>query len=85
MSEKRGLIIHFIDGSKKLLEFPQQIADADVAAAAKIKEALEARHLVIEAEGALVVIPFENVKYLQVYPAPKKLPSNVIRGASFRE
>ena len=85
MAEKRGLIIHFMDGSKKTLEFPQQVADADVAAAAKIKEALEARHLVIEAEGALVVIPFENVKYLQAYPAPKKLPANVIRGASFKE
>jgi hypothetical protein len=85
MAEKRGLIIHFMDGSKKLLEFPQQVADSDVAAAAKIKQALEARHLVIEADGALVVIPFENIKYLQAYPAPKKLPSNAIRGASFKD
>jgi len=85
MAEKRGMIIHFMDGSKKLLEFPQQVADADVAAAAKIKEALEARHLLIEADGALIVIPFENVKYLQAYPAPKKLPANVIRGASFKD
>jgi hypothetical protein len=85
MAEKRGLIIHFMDGSKKLLEFPQQVADSDVAAAAKIKQALEARHLVIEADGALVVIPFENIKYLQAYPAPKKLPANTIRGASFKD
>jgi len=85
MSEKRGIIIHFMDGSKKLLEFPQQVADSDASAAAKLKEALEARKLVIEAEGALIVIPFENVKYLQVYPAPKKLPAGVIRGASFKD
>jgi hypothetical protein len=85
MSEKRGLIIHFMDGTKKVLEFPQQVADGDVAAAAKLKEALDARHLVIQAEGALVVIPFENIKYLQVYPAPKKLPAGVIRGASFKD
>jgi len=25
------------------------------------------------------------VKYLQVYPSPKKLPSGVIRGASFKD
>jgi hypothetical protein len=31
------------------------------------------------------VIPFDNVKYLQVHPAPKKLPAGVIRGASFRD
>lgn len=85
MSERRGLIIHFMDGTKKVLEFPQQIADNDAGAAARLKEALDARHLMIEAEGALIVIPFENIKYLQAYPAPKKLPAGVIRGASFKD
>jgi hypothetical protein len=83
MSEARRMIIHFIDGSKKLLEFPAQAADA--VSADKIKEVLESRHLALEAEGALVVIPLENVKYIQVSPAPKKLPSGVIRGASFKD
>ena len=87
MDEKprRGMLIHFMDGTKKLLEFPQQVADSDATAAARVKEALEARHLVLEAEGALLVIPFESIKYLQVHPAPKKLPPGVIRGASFRD
>ena len=52
--EKRGMIIHFTDGTKKLLEFPQQVADGDAQAASKLKEALEAHHLVLEAEGALL-------------------------------
>jgi hypothetical protein len=85
MAEQRRLIIHFVDGSKKLLEFPQQTADGDATMAARLKEALEARHLVIEAEGALVVIPFENIRYLQAYPAPKKLPSYAIKGAAFKD
>ena len=83
--EKRGMIIHFSDGTKKVLEFPQQVADSDANAAARIKEALDARHLTLEAEGALIVVPLENVKYLQVYPAPRKLPPGVIRGASFKD
>ena len=83
MPEQRRLIIHFVDGSKKLLEFPPQVADATMAA--RLQEALEARHLVIEADGALVVIPFENIRYLQAYPAPKKLPSYAIKGASFKD
>jgi len=83
MPEQRRLIIHFVDGSKKLLEFPQQVADASVAA--KLQEALEARHLVIEADGALVIIPFENIRYLQAYPAPKKLPAYAIKGATFKD
>ena len=82
---KRGMIITFTDGSRKLLEFPQQVADTDTAGLARIKEALEARHLLLEAEGALLVIPFENVKYIQVHPAPKRLPTGVIRGASFKD
>ena len=85
MAEQRSLTIHFVDGSKKLLEFPQQIADSDATMAARLNEALEARHLVIEADGSLVVIPFENIRYLQAYPAPKKLPSYAIKGASFKD
>ena len=83
--EKRGMIIHFTDGTKKVLEFPPQVAPGDANVALKLKEMLDERHLVIEADGALVVIPFENVKYVQVYPAPKKLPSGVIKGASFKD
>ncbi|HEY8251923.1 MAG TPA: hypothetical protein VIG70_15085 [Burkholderiales bacterium] len=85
MPEQRRLIIHFVDGSKKLLEFPQQVADGDATMAARLKEALEARHLVIEADGALVIIPFENIRYLQAYPAPKKLPGYAIKGATFKD
>jgi hypothetical protein len=81
----RGMTIHFTDGSKKTLEFPRQIAETDSTMALRIKDALEARHIVLEAEGALIVIPFDNVKYVQVHPAPKKLPPGVIRGASFKD
>jgi hypothetical protein len=82
---KRGMIIHFTDGSRKTLEFPQQMADTDSTTALRIKDALDARHIVLEAEGALIVIPFDNVKYVQVHPAPKKLPPGVIKGASFKD
>jgi hypothetical protein len=81
--EKRGIVIHFMDGSTKTLEFPKQAPD-DQTQAHRLKEALEARSLVIEAEGALVVIPFDNIKYLQAYPSPAKLPEFTIRGASFK-
>lgn len=83
--EKRGMIIYFTDGTKKVLEFPQQLPDGDANLAEKLKGVLEARHLTIEADGALVVIPLQNVKYIQTYPAPKKLPAGVIRGASFKD
>jgi len=83
--EKRGMIIHFTDGSKKVLEFPPQLADNDASMAEKLRAILSGRNLTIEADGALVLIPLENVKYIQSYPAPKKLPAGVIRGASFKD
>ena len=61
------------------------MADGDATIAARLKDALQQRHLVVEADGALVIIPFENIRYLQAYPAPKKLPSYAIKGASFKD
>jgi hypothetical protein len=82
MTNKREMTIHYMDGSKMKLDFPQQ-APSEGAQVIKLKEALSARHLVVEVDGALLVIPFENIKYVQAYPAPAKLPENAIRAASF--
>jgi len=30
----------------------------------------------------LLVIPFDNVRYIEAHPAPEKLPEYIIRGAS---
>jgi hypothetical protein len=79
------MLIHFNDGSKKLVEFPTPVADGDANLAGHLREALDARHLVLEADGTLVVIPVESIKYLQSYPAPQKLPAFAIRGARFKD
>src|SRR5215813_7244379 len=82
MADKRAIIIHYMDGSEMKLDMPVQTPN-ESAQVIKLKEALAARHLVVEADGALLIIPFENVKYIQAYPAPKKLPEHAIRAASF--
>ena len=81
----RTMIIHFNDGSQRRLDFPAPVTDSDANVVTRIAEALEARHLVFEAEGALVVIPVESIKYLQSFPAPRKLPAYAITGVTFRE
>ena len=83
--QKRSMIIHFNDGSKRLFEFPSPVADGDANLAARLKEALDARYLVLEADGAMLVIPVESIKYLQSTPAPKKLPAYAITGVRFRD
>jgi hypothetical protein len=34
-----------------------------------------------EVEGRLLIIPVRNVKYIEVSPAPPKLPKGVLLGA----
>ncbi len=82
MADKRELTIHYMDGSQMKLDFPVQ-ATNESAQVIKLRELLAARHVVVEADGALLIIPFENIKYIQAYPAPKQLPENAIGAASF--
>ena len=82
MKDQRGLTIHFTDGSKMSLDFPKQTENPG-AAAMKLEDVLKNRYMLFEAEGTLLFVPFENVKYLQLYPAPKNvLGHTYIKGAS---
>jgi hypothetical protein len=81
MKNERSLTIHFMDSSKLSLRFPKQTAN-EHAAVLKLKEVLNTRQLLVEADGALLVIPFENIKYIQAYPAPKRLPETTVVAAS---
>jgi len=37
--------------------------------------------LAVEVEGRLMIIPVNNIKTMEVFPAPEKLPAMVIRDA----
>ena len=81
MKPPRGLTIYFVDGTSMRLEFPAQ-ADNAYGAVLKMKEVIKDRQLILEVEGALLLFPFENIKYFQIYPVPvDKLPSDVVKGA----
>jgi hypothetical protein len=83
MAKTRHMTIHFTDGSKLSVAFPTQSQD-DVLMASKIQKALDANQLAIDVDGEMFVIPMNSVKYLQVTPAPEKLPDSVIRGATLK-
>ena len=83
MANKRFLNIHFIDGSKLSVTFPQQSDDFSQISS-RVQKALEANQLAIEIDGELCVIPMNNIKYLQVNPAPEKLPDTVIRNGALK-
>ena len=81
MADERGMTIHFTDGSKMSLSFPKQ-TKSDETVSVRLEKVLERKTLLVEADGALLVFPFSNIKYLQVYPTPPKLPDYVIKDAS---
>jgi hypothetical protein len=83
MTKKRFLTVHFTDGSKLSMSFPQQTDDFSQIAN-RVQKALDANQLAIELDGELFVIPMNNIKYLQVNPTPEKLPDSVIRGGALK-
>ena len=79
MTQKRNMVIHFMDGTKIAYDFPKQVEDLLVAS--RMAKLLENQYVVVEADGAMFFYPVNNIKSIQLYPIPKKLPDYVIHGA----
>ncbi len=80
MAQRVTGTIHFMDGSKLSLQWPRQAGTDPQTVAANVKKALEVDRIVAEVDGTLLVIPMRNVKYIQITPAPEKLPAGILRG-----
>ena len=87
---ERMLTLHFIDGSKLQFEFESQ-AQSEAARQIKLSDFMTSRHLVIEAEGSVLVFPVANIKYMAFSiptltrkGAASSLPKHAIVGARIR-
>lgn len=76
------LVIRFVDGTEERLQYARLPQD-DVNLVARIEEALNAKHLVVEVEGKLVIYPFQSIKAIEIFPVPAKLPRVVMKNARF--
>jgi len=81
MTPTRGLKLHFNDGSSLTLSFPQQKPN-EAARELMAEEILKRRMLTVEADGGLMIIPFENLKYFTFYPVGETLPKATVKGAT---
>ncbi len=87
----RVLTLHFIDGSKLAFDFPEQTAN-EAARQIKLADFMTSRHLVVEAEGSVMVFPVANIKYIALSlptlsgkgSARNALPKHAIVGARIR-
>ncbi len=78
---RNGMRIHFCDGTSLAFSFPPQ-RENQAGRELLFEDITRKRMLTVAADGALHVIPFENVKYISVYPAPAELDPKIIRGAT---
>ena len=85
MTQKRNMVIHFMDGTEVSYYFPRQVdaspATVNTATVSKIKKIMENPYLIVEADGAVNCYPTNNIKSIRLYPAPDTLPDFVITGA----
>ena len=86
----RVLTLHFNDGSKLSFDFPEQSGNATVRQL-KITDFLTSKHVLIEAEGQVMVFPVTNIKYIALSVpmltskgASATLPRQAILGARIR-
>lgn len=79
---QNGMRIHFVDGSTLAVAFPPQ-RENQAGRELLFEDVVKKRLLTIAADGALHLIPFENVKYISLYPAPAELDPKIIQGATF--
>ena len=86
---ERILTLHFIDGSKLSLAFEEQGNNA--ARKLKVDKLMVSKHLVVEADGQVLIFPVANIKYMALSlpdagarGARDMLPSHTITGARIR-
>jgi hypothetical protein len=86
MTHDRTMTLHFNDGSKLVFEFAEQAPNA-AARQIKLAEFMTSKHLVVEAEGSILIFPIGNIKYIALsgYDASQGrisgLPKHTITGA----
>jgi hypothetical protein len=82
MNTEVVLAIHYIDGTIMKFRWDQKKDDPSTMIT-RVRKALEMDRFYFEADGNMLIIPIQNIKYLSFAPLPAALPKDlVIRNAS---
>lgn len=74
------LTFNFLDGTSMAATFPRQTDNDPLVVAGNVKKAIDQNKIVVEVDGALLVIPMPSVKFIKIDPLPAHLPATVIKG-----
>ena len=72
--------ISFLDGTQLKVVWEKQ-KEAALRSASLIEKVLNSESFALELEGRLVVVPIQNIRTIEINPAPEKLPPMIVRGA----
>lgn len=75
---KGTMTIHFMDGTKQNFEYTRLDDKMRYSAGAIIQEALNANQLIIAMEDKTLIIPFQNVRCIEIEPPMEKMPKYAV-------
>jgi hypothetical protein len=81
MTKHANAVIHFMDGTSIVIDYPKQAGNDPSTIASNVRKALDQDKLIVEVDGSLLVIPMTNIKYVSITPLPDVLPAGVLRHA----
>ena len=74
------ITVHLVHGEP--LKFSLDPSEAKMLGISEdLERALQRNSMAIEADNQLKIIPYSNIKYVEIDPAPENLPVTIIRGA----
>ncbi|MHC4744876.1 MAG: hypothetical protein ACYS8Z_23420 [Planctomycetota bacterium] len=77
------ITISYTDGTIQRFEYSR--AEDMVNLVGLIEDILNSNQLAIEADGNMLIIPMQNIKTIEISPAPEKMPRYVIRNTRLVE
>ena len=75
----RHLKIRFMDGTEQNLEYSPVEGREKHSLGGLMKETLNAKHLILELQESVMIIPFQNIKSIEITPGPEVLPEYAVR------
>jgi hypothetical protein len=81
MDDEKRLIIHYNNGTRQEIVFPEQIGNSTAGVLEAFKRIMGADKLAIQAEDRLIMIPWSSVKCLELMPPPITTPFGTIQKA----
>jgi hypothetical protein len=79
-SEQVTVTIYFVEGEP--LRFTVLPDEAKLLGLSDdVQQAMQRTAMAVEIDNSLKIIPYSNIKYIEIDPAPSGLPITVIKGA----